>query len=167
MIELYKGSEHFFKQLPKGVFMTVKGEQGVNTMTIAWGHLGIIWNKPVFIAYVRYSRYTYSLLKTAKCFTINVPKIGDLNEALKIAGTQSGRDGDKFHVAQLTVMPSQTVETPVIKECPLNYECKLLYRQTQEPSLIPQSIQTKHYPNDDTHIMFFGEITHISENDNA
>lgn len=165
MIDYHIGVEHFLKQLPKGVFITVKGQDTTNTMTIAWGHIGIIWGKPVFIAYVRYSRYTYDILRTANDFTINVPNIGDLKEALSIAGTQSGRDIDKYKEAKLTLQPSKVVETPSIQECPLNYECTILYTQTQEPGLIPKEIKERYYPNHDTHIMFFGEIKHVDYNE--
>ncbi len=161
MIDYTKGSHLLLKQLPKGVFITAKGNDTVNTMTIAWGHIGVLWSRPVFIAYVRYSRYTYDVLQTANDFTINVPQEGALKEALKIAGTQSGRDLDKFKEAQLTLVPSETISTPRIKECVLNYECEILYTQTQEPALLPQEIKERYYPNHDTHIMFFGEIKFI------
>ncbi len=150
------------EQLKRGVFITVKDTKNrVNTMTIAWGHVGIIWSRPVFIAYVRYSRYTYDLLRNAKDFTINVPKQGTLGEALKIAGSYSGRDIDKFEKAQITKQRARTVNSPVIMECPLNYECKMIYSQTQEPALIPDDIKEKHYKNHDTHIMFYGEIMDV------
>lgn len=34
-------------------------------MVIEWGHIGHIWNRPVFVAYVRDSRYTRELLDEA------------------------------------------------------------------------------------------------------
>ena len=48
--------------LPKGVLLTTACDGNVNTMTIGWAHIGIVWSKPVFIAYVRESRYTKELL---------------------------------------------------------------------------------------------------------
>ncbi len=154
----YEHSEALLKQLPKGVFITVKGEEQVNTMTIAWGHIGVIWGKPMFIAYVRYSRYTYDMLLKAEDYTINVPVEQDLRAALKIAGTESGRDIDKFKKAGLTLQAAKKVKTPIIKDCRLNYECKMMYQQTMEPALIDSTVKARYYPNHDTHIMFFGEI---------
>jgi len=165
----HKHGEKLLAQLPKGIFITVKDHSGkTNTMTIAWGHIGVVWSRPVFIAYVRYSRHTYDMLLSAEDFTINVPKEGTLKEALKIAGTQSGRDIDKFKTAGLTLQNSRRVHTPIIKECELQYECKILYTQTQEPALIPDDIKQSHYKNHDTHIMFYGEIvdTYLTEDDN-
>ena len=159
MLEKY--SEHaniLLKQLPKGVFITVRGETQDNTMVIAWGHIGVIWGRPMFIAYVRYSRYTYDLLREAQDFTINVPVENPLKEGLKLAGTQSGRDVDKFAQGVLTKAKSKHVLSPIIKECNLHYECKLVYTQTQEPALIPEEIKARYYKDHDTHIMFYGEI---------
>ena len=45
----------------EGIFLTVKNNKKANTMTIGWGFIGIMWNKPVFIAAVRYSRHTYEI----------------------------------------------------------------------------------------------------------
>ncbi|TVP95294.1 MAG: flavin reductase family protein [Acholeplasmatales bacterium] len=160
-VPYYTYAETFLEQLPKGVFLTVQGETQTNTMTIAWGHIGVIWGKPTFIAYVRYSRHTYALLREAKDFTINVPTTDLLQEALKIAGTQSGRDIDKFATAKLTLLPAKQVKTPIIAECGLHYECRILYTQTQEPALIPEALKARYYPQPDTHIMFFGEIVDV------
>lgn len=153
-----KYSKELLEQIHKGAFITVKGKNETNTMTIGWGHIGVVWGKPVFIAYVRYSRYTYDILRQAKDYTINVPVNQDLKDALKIAGTESGRDIDKFKKAGLTLQKAHEVQSPIIKECKLHYECKLIYTQSHEPALLPEDVKAKHYQNHDTHIMFYGEI---------
>ena len=48
----------FAKHMGKGILLTTKGQTGVNTMTIGWGTIGIEWGRPMFVAYVRESRYT-------------------------------------------------------------------------------------------------------------
>ncbi len=155
----YQDGEKLLKQLPKGVFITVRDRRGeTNTMTIAWGHIGVIWGRPTFIAYVRYSRHTYDLLLNADDYTINVPAYGTLKQALKVAGTESGRDIDKFKTANLTLREANKVNSPIIADCELHYECRMIYRQTQEPALIDERIKERYYPQHDTHIMFFGEI---------
>lgn len=163
MINHYdKYSGLFLKQLPKGVFMTVQARDRLNTMTIAWAHIGILWGKPVMIAYVRYSRFTYDLLLEADDFTINVPLSDALTEALKIAGSESGRDVDKFNKTALEPLKSVHVHSPGIKQCDLNYECQIIYRQTLEPALIPEAVKQRYYKNHDTHIVFYGEIVNIT-----
>ena len=42
-----------------------------NMMTISWGGLGTLWNKPVATVYVRTSRYTHDFMDDNDCFTIS------------------------------------------------------------------------------------------------
>ena len=41
-------------------------------------------------------------------------------------GVYSGRDVDKFAKYKLTALPSKLVKPPIIAECPVNLECKLV-----------------------------------------
>lgn len=59
--------------LKKGVFLTTKVGDKVNSMVIEWGHIGRIWNRPVFVAYIRVDRYTRELLDRNLEFTVNIP----------------------------------------------------------------------------------------------
>ena len=61
------------KALSKGVLLTTKDGDEVNTMTIGWGMMGIEWGKPVFLALVRQSRHTKKLLDATGEFTVNIP----------------------------------------------------------------------------------------------
>ena len=54
------------KALKSGILLTTKRGEEVNTMTIGWGTIGIDWSRPVFIAYVRESRYTKQLLEAIR-----------------------------------------------------------------------------------------------------
>lgn len=38
-------SKEMLQQLQKGAFLTVENGDKVNTMTIGWGSIGIMWNK--------------------------------------------------------------------------------------------------------------------------
>ena len=48
--------------LEDGILLTTKSGDKVNTMTIAWGTLGIEWNRPIFITMVREHRYSRTML---------------------------------------------------------------------------------------------------------
>ena len=82
--------------LKKGVFLTTKAGDKVNSMVIGWGHIGRVWERPVFITYVRDCRYTYEMLTQNPEFTVNVPINGLDKNAFRICGTQSGREMDKI-----------------------------------------------------------------------
>ena len=139
-----------------GAFLTVMGNAGVNTMTISWGFVGFMWNKPHFITVVRPQRYTKDILDSgADSFTISIPFDGRLKEALSVCGTKSGRDIDKGTVAKFA--PAQTVASPVVAECGLYYECKINTSQPLDGNLLMPEIAQKFY-KDDFHYMYFGEI---------
>ena len=81
---------------PTEAILEMKAGDTVNTMTIGWGKIGIEWNKPVFIAYVRETRFTKQLLEENGEFTVNVP-MGEYDpKILGYCGTKSGRDMDKI-----------------------------------------------------------------------
>ena len=82
--------------IKKGVLLTVKAGNKVNSMTISWGTLGIEWAVPIFTAFVREHRYTREILDQADSFTINIPLEGANRKILGYMGTKSGRDTDKI-----------------------------------------------------------------------
>ncbi|MTI68642.1 MAG: flavin reductase family protein [Firmicutes bacterium] len=151
-------SKEMLNQLEKGVFLTVKDKDDLNTMTIAWGNIGVIWNKPIFTIAVRYSRYTYNLLENAKEFTISVPLNKDMKKELSLCGTKSKRDIDKFKECNLTPKKGKILNTPIIDECDLHYECKVVYQQAMDPALLNEEIKKLKYKNNDYHVLYYGEI---------
>jgi len=151
-------SNEILPALDKGIFMTTKVGDEVNTMTIAWGGINLIWNKQVFVAYVRYSRYTYDMLQNTDEFTISVPIDNNLRKELGICGTKSGRNTNKIEKCNFTMVNGRIVETPIISDCELHFECKVIYKQAMEPNSIPTDILKRNYTNNDFHVIFYGEI---------
>ncbi|MDF2634837.1 MAG: flavin reductase domain protein FMN-binding protein [Pelosinus sp.] len=150
--------------LSKGAFLTTELDGKVNTMTIAWGSIGFMWGKPVFMAMVRPSRFTYEALEKSRQFTVSIP-FKDMSTALGICGSKSGRNTDKLTAANLTTNPGQKLSTPVIANCGLHYECKVVYKQEMAPTLLDKGLQDKWYETGDYHTLFFGEIltTYVDE----
>ena len=60
-------------EVGKAALLTTKSGDQVNTMTIGWGTMGVEWNKPIFIAFVRQHRHSWKLLQENPEFTINIP----------------------------------------------------------------------------------------------
>ena len=151
------------KALPKGILITTKNGDQVNTMTIGWGHIGIDWSRPIFIAYVRETRHTKTMLEENGEFTINVPMEDCDKRILGYCGTKSGRDTDKIKDLNLSLVDSDVISVPGIKELPLTLECKVIYKQKQDLSAIPQHLLDRYYPMDETgfqdyHYAYYGEI---------
>lgn len=145
--------------LKKGAFLTTKVGDKVNSMVIEWGHIGRIWNRPVFVAYVRVNRFTRELLDQNPEFTVNIPIHGYDRKAFMIFGTRSGRDMDKIREAGLTLADPEVVSVPAIRDFPLTLECRVIYRQEQDASQLPDVIRRQFYSMDPgDHISYFGEI---------
>ena len=151
------------KALPKGILITTKNGDFVNSMTIGWGHIGIEWGKPIFVAYVRESRHTKTMLENHGEFTVNVPVGAFDKNIIAVCGRKSGRDLDKIKELGLHLVESDVVSVPGIAELPLTLECKVIYKQKQDLSAIPADIIKSYYPADDKgfqdyHYAYYGEI---------
>ena len=141
-----------------GLLLASVGADGkANVMTIGWGTIGCIWSRPVFIVLVRPSRYTYGRLEQVSDFTVNVPP-RELSTSVSHCGTVSGRNQDKFQEAHLTPIPSREVRSPIIKECVVHYECRILHRNDLVPDALAQAVREECYPSGDFHRVYFGEI---------
>lgn len=163
-VDAFDYAGHICKAMKQGILLTTKAGEQVNTMTIGWGKMGIEWNKPIFIAYVRETRYTKQMLEENGEFTMNIP-YGDVDSRiLGYCGTKSGRDTDKIRDLGLTLVESEKIRVPGIAELPLTLECKVIYKQKQDLSQIPQSVIDRFYPAvnesgfQDCHIAYYGEI---------
>lgn len=75
---------------------------------------------------IRPRTYSHSLIESTREFVINLTT-ADLVEKVDMCGTVSGRNGiDKFKQFGLTPVPASFVKPPLIDECPVNIECKVL-----------------------------------------
>ena len=163
-IDAFDYAGHICKSMKKGILLTTKSGDSVNTMTIGWGKIGIEWNRPVFIAYVRETRYTKQLLEGNGEFTVNIPYGEYDSKILNYCGKLSGRDTNKIQDLGLTLVDSDVVQTPGIQELPLTLECKVIYKQQQDLTRMPQAVIDRFYPvvNEegfqDYHIAYYGEI---------
>ena len=128
-----------------------------NTMTIGWGTVGVVWGKPTFVVLVRPSRYTYGCIEATGDFTVNLPA-RDMTKIVAACGTQSGRDHDKFAEQGLTAVPGLQVKSPVIEECPVCYECKVVGRNDLLASGLEPWVERDYYPKGDLHRVYYGEI---------
>jgi len=100
------------------------GEQA-NIITIAW--TGILCSTPPQLGIgVRSDRHSHGLILDTGEFVVNVPG-EELLDEVEYCGFVSGRDADKFASRGLTPVPSSAIQTPIIAECPINLECRLVH----------------------------------------
>ena len=149
--------------LPRGILVTTKAGEKVNSMTIGWGTVGIEWGRPIFTAFIRDSRFTREMLDQNGEFTVNVP-LGEVDSSILVyCGRNSGRDVDKISHLGLHLEEPEKISVPGIKELPLTLECRVLCRQKQDPTVLPQEIQDRYYPANaegvqDFHYAYYAEI---------
>lgn len=151
------------EQLKKGIFLTVEANGIVNTMTIAWGNSGRMWDRDSFTVAVRHSRYTFELMEGAAYFTISIPKLGTMKNELLLCGTVSGRDKNKFEEDGLTAKYLEDFPVPVIEECDLHILCKIAYKQSMDPSLLVADYVKGKYKSNDYHTLYYGEVIGVFE----
>ncbi|MBR4455722.1 MAG: flavin reductase [Solobacterium sp.] len=129
-----------------------------NAMTISWGGLGTLWNKPVATVYVKPCRHTFAFLNENEYFTISF--FDDrYRSALGIMGSLSGRDTDKDLAAGLT--PKDLGKAITYEEANLTLLCRKLYWQDLSTDNMPEDVIKACYSKDRAHRMFIGEVTEI------
>lgn len=105
------------------VMVSCGTEQEANIITIAW--TGIVnSNPPMTYISVRKQRHSYSMIKESGEFVINLCT-EKLAFAADYCGVKSGRDTNKFADQNLTPVAGEAVSCPLIRESPVNLECKV------------------------------------------
>ena len=160
VIDPLEHASEIAQAIPKGVLLTTKADGEVDTMVIGWGHIGYVWNTPTFIAYVRTSRHTHSLLEKSNAFTVNIPDGPLRKDIMKVAGAKSGRHVNKIEELGLTLVDADEIDVPAILECPLTLECEVIYRQHMDEDAIPDFAKAWFYPADVTDIDAGGSCYH-------
>jgi flavin reductase (DIM6/NTAB) family NADH-FMN oxidoreductase RutF len=94
-----------------------------NIITISW--LGTICtNPPMCYISVRPERHSYPIIKRTGEFVLNLTT-EDMAFATDWCGVRSGKDYNKFEEMKLTAGKASAVNAPIIKESPLNIECRV------------------------------------------
>ena len=108
---------------PVPAVMVSCGSRKPNIITIAW--TGIVnSNPPMTYISVRKERYSHSIIEKTGEFVINLCS-EELAFATDFCGVRSGRDTDKFKEMKLTPERAEIVRCPMIKESPVNIECRV------------------------------------------
>ncbi|MBI9019411.1 MAG: flavin reductase [Phycisphaerae bacterium] len=132
-----------------------------NMMTVAWGSIGYMWNKPFAQVVVRPQRHTYQYMEQANTFTLCAFP-DQYRKDLQTLGTISGRDGDKLTHTSLTLTQSTKVAAPSYNQANLILQCNKIYHQDMTPECFIDRTIDKNYKSNDYHRIYFGHIIAIS-----
>jgi len=110
---------------PAALVTSVSEEGHPNIIT-----LGEVFNvsisQPVILGIaIAKPRYSHELISATREYVVNLPTAG-LVEAVDRCGSVSGREVDKFAAFGLTAVRAEKVAPPLIAECPVNIECRVL-----------------------------------------
>jgi len=99
------------------------GEGKPNIITLAW--VGVANSEPPILSIaIRPERHSYGIIKRTGEFAINLPTTKILKE-MDFCGVVSGSKLDKFSATRLTPIAAEKIKAPLIKECPVNLECRV------------------------------------------
>ena len=131
-----------------------------NTMTAAWGSIGVMWEKPYATVAVRPSRYTFEFLERSPDFTLCAFP-ASFRDKLMLCGTKSGRTTDKVKECGFTVRASQREASPSFDEAELILECRKMYTDDFVPQRFLDPKIESNYGGADYHRLYYGEILAI------
>ena len=134
---------------PKPAFLIGADVVGkANFMAAAW--CGIVNSEPPMISVsIRPQRHTIKGVRQNKTFSVNIPSENQMKE-MDYCGIYSGAREDKNKICGFTVFYGKLDTAPLIEECPVNMECKVVH----EIEL-------------GTHFIFIGQIEEIYASENV
>ena len=117
--------------------------------------MGVLWNKPVAVGFIRPQRYTFGLTENEDRVTLAFLD-EQYRDALKLCGTKSGRDMDKLAASGLTSFECEGV--PAISESKLVLVVRKLYADYLKEECFVDEKVLVNYPNKDYHRVYVWEI---------
>jgi flavin reductase (DIM6/NTAB) family NADH-FMN oxidoreductase RutF len=106
------------------VLLTTALKGQTNVMPMSW-HTMMEFEPPLVGCVVSNRNHSFGLLRASKECVINVPTVRLISETVH-CGNCSGRTTDKFAAFGITPLPAQHVQAPLVAECPVNLECRVV-----------------------------------------
>ncbi|MCQ2771893.1 MAG: flavin reductase [Bacilli bacterium] len=150
----YKDSVSLFKE---DAITIVRDGDKYNPMTIGWGGIGVLWNRPCCTAYIHETRYSKELFDKEDYFVVATLSSKNI-EQLRYFGTVSGRDEDKALKSGLTLVKDG--EVGYFEECEIVIVCKKMGQTKMDIDSIPDGVRPW-YEKDGVHSIYFGEIVKV------
>jgi flavin reductase (DIM6/NTAB) family NADH-FMN oxidoreductase RutF len=152
----------FHKIDKEWALLTAGSAGGFNAMTVSWGQLGTLWNRPAATVFVRPQRYTREFLEREEGYSLSFFDGGFMKE-LGYLGSVSGRDEAKLAKSGLSAVFAAD-GTPYIEQARLALICKKLYSDDIRPdNFIATGIIPELYPLKDFHRFYIGEVVEALE----
>jgi len=109
--------------VPAALISCGSKENTQNLITISWTGT-VNTNPPMLYISIRPERHSYDIIKNEMEFVLNLTT-KDMAFATDWCGVKSGKDVNKFKEVNLHPIPASIVKCPMVKEAPINIECKV------------------------------------------
>lgn len=114
------------RQLPIRPVYLVSAEHKGKKNIITVGMFAFFSGRPTLVGVgIAPSRYSFDLIRQSGEYVVSAVD-EKLIEAVRVCGEKSGREVDKFALANLTPEKGVKVNAPLIKESPVSIECKVV-----------------------------------------
>ena len=147
-----------FQWFREAQLLAAGNKEKSNAMTIGWGSVGTLWQRPALTVYVVEKRYTKEFMDNSEYFTVMSFDVEN-SKVLNYMGSKSGRDGDKAQALGLHTAYTAN-GTPYYIEATMVIECKTMYAAPFDPdgfkSDIPKNMYSR-FPAG-IHSMYIGEV---------
>ncbi len=110
---------------PAALITCVAADGRPNIITLGEVFNVSLRSPPIVGLAIRKATYSHGLIAGSGEFVVNLPTTAILRET-DLCGSRTGRETDKFAESGLTAIAADKVKPPLIEECPLNIECRLL-----------------------------------------
>lgn len=129
-----------------------------NIMTASWGCLGVLWNTPVAVCFIRPQRYTHAIVECTEHLSLSFFNEQSYRSALAYCGRVCGKNEDKFAGAGLTCLRDEN-GTPYPQEANLVLLCHKLYADDLKQNAFLSSDRiAEFYVDKDFHRMYICKI---------
>lgn len=119
----FKGSA-MLNPVPVVLVTSKDNEANVNAFTVGW--IGTACTRPPIVSIaIRPERTSYKYICETKELVINLPN-KSMVKKVDYCGVRSGKNTDKIKDCNFTLKNSDKVNVPMIEECPINLECKVV-----------------------------------------
>lgn len=106
------------------VLVSTQYKEKADVMTMSW-HMMVDFVPPLVACIISNRNYTFSLIKKTKECVINIPT-QELAKKVVAIGNCSGKTLDKFSKFDVGHEAATTVQAPLLTECYVNLECKVV-----------------------------------------
>ncbi|MDE3128793.1 MAG: flavin reductase family protein [Gemmatimonadota bacterium] len=118
------GEVYRFLETGPVVLLTTARQGRANVMAMSW-HTMMEFEPPLIGCVVSERDHSFAALKATRECVINIPTARLLPQTVA-CGNCSGARVDKFAEFGLTPLPASKVAAPLVAECPVNVECRVV-----------------------------------------